>query len=103
MTATPENATAVDVAAPRRDKARTRDAEDGWDNEGGHLPSSRPVSIIPSDASPVVRDQAAASAELAAMRAQFLADFAGGTMGRRHNTYQHRSRVLRQLADKPPQ
>jgi hypothetical protein len=55
---------------------------------------------LPSDVSAVVPDQAAPSAELAAMRAQFLADFAGGTMGRHHNTYQHRSRVLRQMTDR---
>ena len=35
--------------------------------------------------------------DLVAMRAQFMADFVGGRIGRHHNTLQHRERVLRQL------
>lgn len=35
--------------------------------------------------------------DLAAMRARFMADFVGGRIGRHHNTFQHRERVLRQL------
>jgi len=35
------------------------------------------------------------------MREKFLADFASGTMGRHHNTYQHRARLLRQLSGVP--
>ena len=35
--------------------------------------------------------------DLAAMRAQFMADFVGGRIGQHHNTFQHRERVLRQL------
>ena len=31
------------------------------------------------------------------MRAQFIADFVEGRIGRHHNTFQHRERVLRQL------
>ena len=36
--------------------------------------------------------------DLPAMRARFLADFTGGRMGQQHNTFQHRERILRQLA-----
>lgn len=35
--------------------------------------------------------------DLPAMRASFIADFVGGRIGRHHNTFQHRERVLRQL------
>jgi hypothetical protein len=35
--------------------------------------------------------------DLVAMRARFMADFVGGRIGRHHNTFQHRERVLRQL------
>lgn len=35
--------------------------------------------------------------DLPAMRARFIADFIGGRIGRHHNTFQHRERVLRQL------
>jgi len=39
------------------------------------------------------------AAAIAAARTQFLGDFAAGAVGRHHNTYQHRSRVLRQLTE----
>lgn len=35
---------------------------------------------------------------LPAMRARFIADFTSGRMGQDHNTFQHRERILRQLA-----
>jgi hypothetical protein len=35
---------------------------------------------------------------LEGQRALFLADFAGGRIGERHNLYQHRARLIRQLA-----
>ena len=38
------------------------------------------------------------NAALVAMRVRFEADVADGLVGRHHNTYQHRSRVLRQMA-----
>lgn len=34
--------------------------------------------------------------QLAAMREKFTADFGDGLMGRHHNSFQHRARVLRQ-------
>ncbi len=34
---------------------------------------------------------------LAALRARFMADFTAGRVGRRHNIFQHRERMLRQL------
>lgn len=37
--------------------------------------------------------------DLPAMRARFLADFTGGRVGRHHNTFQHRERVLRRVAE----
>ena len=50
-------------------------------------PASRPAHISPAP-------------DLAAMRAKFVADFAGGRIGTHHNTFQHRARVLRQLTAK---
>jgi hypothetical protein len=35
---------------------------------------------------------------LPAMQARFVADFTSGRMGQNHNTFQHRERILRQLA-----
>jgi len=45
------------------------------------------------------RDEAdALEVMLADMTAVFCSDFANGLMGQRHNTYGHRSRILRQMA-----
>ena len=101
MTAIPENPIPDDAAANRPHEPRIRVAVESWENEGGHLPP-RPSAIAPSDISPVVLGQGMESGDLAAMRARFLADFAGGSMGQHHNTYQHRSRVLRQQTGERP-
>jgi len=53
-------------------------------------------SLIPE---PLLQDPSGAGARLPALRARFLSDFAGGAIGRHHNTYQHRLRVLRQLGN----
>ncbi len=42
-------------------------------------------------------EAAALEAVLRDMTASFSRDYVSGQMGTRHNTYQHRSRVLRQL------
>ena len=81
---------------------RTRVAVESWENEGGHFPSLPGLATVPSNVSSPVPDQTSESPELALMRAKFVADFTGGTMGQHHNTYQHRSRVLRRLAAERP-
>jgi len=68
-----------------------------WENEGGHLRESRNVAITPTSVSLAIAEPDPSDVRLLAMRAEFLADFAGGRMGQHHNTFQHRSRVLRQL------
>jgi hypothetical protein len=49
------------------------------------------------------RDDTAAglapSPDLAAMRAKLFSDFANGVVGQHHNSFQHRSRILRQLSN----
>ena len=57
------------------------------------------VAITPTGVSFAHADPETADARLFAMRADFLADFAEGRIGRHHNTFEHRSRVLRQLAE----
>jgi hypothetical protein len=59
--------------------------------------------MIPTPEEPPTAGPAPATAgvppipELVALRARFMADFIGGRIGRHHNTFQHRERVLRQL------
>ena len=60
---------------------------------------SHNVAISPTSVSPALADPETADARLTAMRADFLADFADGRIGRHHNTFEHRSRVLRQLTE----
>ena len=81
-------------AATRRPRERPAPvAVERWENEGGHLRGAAAAPIAPTDVSRP-RDPAADGDALGAMRAKFLADFADGTMGREHNTYRHRLRVL---------
>ena len=66
----------------------------------------RDVSLsIESDPSIQVRtskqlacDAVALETALADMKTRFSDDLSNGTIGRRHNTYEHRSRILRQMA-----
>ena len=70
----------------------------GRKDEGAPAPATSGAPIIPSDVSDPARASSPDDEGLASMRAQFLADFAGGSIGRHHNTYQHRARNLRQQA-----
>ena len=58
---------------------------------------SNPDVINPTDISQAAHGPTVS--DLAGMEERFAADFADGLMGRLHNTFQHRSRVLRQLAE----
>jgi hypothetical protein len=44
-------------------------------------------------------DLGAIEAALGDMNSTFLGDLSAGTVGMKHNTFEHRSRVLRQLTD----
>ncbi|GAA4822437.1 hypothetical protein GCM10023232_19890 [Sphingosinicella ginsenosidimutans] len=73
-------------------------AVESWENEGGQFPAPHGVAITPTDVS-LAADEAPTSRDaLVAMRAKFAADFADGLMGQRYNTFEHRSRILRQMA-----
>ena len=71
-----------------------RESLDNWLNEGGRLSTSagagmKDLPALPSEAD-ALRD----------MGALFISDFASGRVGQHHNTFQHRSRILRQLKAK---
>lgn len=89
---------------PRDPAGRAQDSEAGnvavatWEDEGGHFPALRSVALNPAVVSPLDPDALSASEGLLAMQARFVSDFADGLMGRHHNSFQHRSRVLRRLA-----
>lgn len=82
------------VAAPAWDYAEApagaavrRTVLNDWENEGGHVSGRHPAEAVGPPRPP----------GLAAMRARLNTDFANGLVGQRHNTFQHRSRVLAQL------
>lgn len=77
--------TSIPTSAPEADKPPRATA-----------PAAR-AAITPTDISQPARDPA--DADLAGMQTRFASDFANGLIGRQHNTYQHRSRVLRRLAE----
>lgn len=79
--------------ARRGQTSLKRAALNEWENEGGHISGRH-------RAKPLLDDSPAFSLslpELAAMRARLHADFSNGLVGERHNTFQHRTRVLAQL------
>jgi hypothetical protein len=67
--------------------------KDGWENEGGNLVGVAPAS---GDSAHSVSEVEAFEAQVRSMEATLASDFAGGRIGKRYNTYEHRSRVLRQ-------
>jgi hypothetical protein len=67
--------------------------EDGWENEGGHLAGGVPASRGPAHS---VSEIETFEVQVRNMETTLASDFAGGRIGKRYNTYEHRSRVLRQ-------
>ena len=53
---------------------------------------------VTSAVSPCGSEADALEAALVDMTATFCSDFANGLVGQRHNTYGHRSRILRQMS-----
>ena len=72
-----------------------RDRGDG----GAHVSEPRCAAIIPTSISAPIAEPRLGDPQFATMQAGFAADFAEARMGQRHNTFQHRSRVLRQMAE----
>ncbi|WP_157105452.1 hypothetical protein [Sphingomonas sp. TDK1] len=59
---------------------------------------TRPLhEAAPLACAPARSDADALEAALADMTRAFSSDFVAGRVGERHNTYQHRTRVLRQM------
>ena len=102
---TAPDATSGRSTNPRDPEGRVREPEAGnmamatWEDEGGHFPE---VALTPAEVSLLAVEPPSASDGLLAMQARFVSDFADGLMGRHHNTFQHRSRVLRRLAEAVP-
>lgn len=78
----PESPLPRTAAMDRSRASGIRVARESRETEGERYSPLPNVSIIPSNVSSVVRDQLGESDELAAMRARFLVDFAGGAMGK---------------------
>lgn len=83
----------------RRDADRSS-AEDSWENEGGHLPRLDSANRQAATPMPTLGELEGLATEVRIMASTFSRDFANGRVGTRYNTYEHRSRVLRQLTAK---
>ena len=78
------------------DDAEERRALESWSNEGGYCPADpnvrgRPIIFASSAVQKSLKDQ------VERMGSALAADFANGLVGTHYNTFQHRSRVLRQM------
>ena len=75
-------------------------ASENWKNEGGHLPETRGIAVMPDIvAGPAPRPaNATVSNPLLAMRARFLSDFADWLIGRYPDTHP-RARIVRQWTE----
>lgn len=67
--------------------------EDDWENEGGQIARSHVVIAAPAL---FLDGVARLEAQILLMEDTISNDLVEGQMGRRHNTFAHRSRVLRQ-------
>lgn len=81
------------------DDADERRALESWSNEGGHCPADLkarggPVNLASSPVQRSLKDQ------VDRMGSALAVDFANGLVGTHYNTFQHRSRVLRQMTAK---
>lgn len=73
-------------------------AVDRWEDEGGLVPGTVPVRSQQPSIGSSTSDEAEALVSQIGLVAQTLAsDFSEGRVGRYFNTFQHRSRVLRQM------
>lgn len=74
-------------------------AQESWENEGGHLlgKGGEGESQLPAVTAFACDETERLTADVHLMKRALLSDFANGRIGSRYNTYEHRSRVLRQL------
>jgi hypothetical protein len=79
-----------------RREAELRRAEANWENEGGDCSGFNGRSNYMAAPSRGTRELESQAERVTAMMAALSSDYANGRVGLRHNTFEHRSRVLRQ-------
>ncbi|ARR52391.1 hypothetical protein HY78_02410 [Rhizorhabdus wittichii DC-6] len=82
----------VSASLQARDGARSL-AEDNWENEGGQLAGANAPLVA---LAPLAKNVESLEAQLHLMENTLFRDFSNGLTGTRYNSYEHRSRVLRQ-------
>lgn len=83
-----------DLRYPSSRGEEQRSAVENWENEGGYFPR---FPSLQNSATTVVTDPDPLATEIDRLTKTLASDFANGRVGKRYNTYQHRSRVIRQL------
>jgi hypothetical protein len=85
-------------AAAARSNYNWASAEESWDNEGGNASRSEPGSpLLPKVSQALSIEIARLTEQVRTMTLRLNDDFVSALIGTRHKTYEHRSRVLRQL------
>lgn len=82
------------IGARSKSQAERQSAVENWENEGGYFPEFAPLR---NTSALVIAEPDQLAAEIDQLTKALASDFANGRVGKRYSTYQHRSRVIRQL------
>jgi chemotaxis protein histidine kinase CheA len=94
----PSDAMAFHAAVIGRSDHRRSAAEESWDNEGGCAFVTAATRLLtPDSRARAFTELNDLTAQLRAMTQRLNDDFVNARIGVRHQTYEHRSRMVRQL------
>ncbi|GAA4780056.1 hypothetical protein GCM10023219_29950 [Stakelama sediminis] len=85
------------AAAPLAHPVKPIFSEDRWDNEGGSIGTDTTINGAPSRQQPKFD---AGASDVSRMARELRMDYAAGRVGLNHNTYEHRSRLVRQATER---
>lgn len=94
----PADVTASNTAVGASSSHDRSAAEQSWDNEGGCAFVTTATKLVPANIRPHVSTEIYdLTTQLQAMTERLNEDFSNARVGARHQTYEHRSRMVRQL------
>lgn len=82
------------LGARSKSEMERQSAVENWENEGGYFPE---FARLRNTSALVIAELDQLAAEIDQLTKALASDFANGRVGKRYSTYQHRSRVIRQL------
>lgn len=91
----------TDLAISAGDELPPSGAWQRWENESGRSSDENPNHRVRTRERAIGHNETAdLDTEIQRLRRRLSSDFANGLVGMRFNTYQHRSRIIRQLSAK---